>query len=64
MPMYNLTEYRDNYSKTSGSLWQCCRDEPFLDNNGAIVDFLANSDHSASFELKTEVASRTGNNGI
>ena len=21
MPMYNLIEYRDNYSKTSGSLW-------------------------------------------
>ena len=26
-PMYNLTEY-DNYSKTSGRLWQCYRDEP------------------------------------
>ena len=24
MPMYNLTEYSDNYSKTSGSLWQYC----------------------------------------
>ena len=22
MPMYNLTEYSDNYSDTSGSLWQ------------------------------------------
>ena len=22
MPMYNLLEYSDNYSKTSGSLWQ------------------------------------------
>ena len=22
MPMYNLIEYNDNYSKTSGSLWQ------------------------------------------
>ena len=21
IPMYNLTEYRDNYSDTSGSLW-------------------------------------------
>ena len=21
MPMYNLIEYSDNYSKTSGSLW-------------------------------------------
>ena len=24
MPMYNLIEYSDNYSKTSGSLWQYC----------------------------------------
>ena len=22
MPMYNLTEYSDNYSDKSGSLWQ------------------------------------------
>ena len=26
IPMYNLIEYSDNYSKTSGSLWQCCKD--------------------------------------
>ena len=25
--MYNLTEYSDNYSDTSGSLWQFKRDE-------------------------------------
>ena len=24
MPMYNLIEYSDTYSKTSGSLWQYC----------------------------------------
>ena len=28
MPMYNLIEYSDNYSKTSGSLWKYCKDEP------------------------------------
>ena len=28
MPMYNLIEYRDNYAKTSGSLWQYYRNEP------------------------------------
>ena len=28
MTMYNLIEYSDNYSKTSGSLWQYYRDEP------------------------------------
>ena len=28
MPMYNLTEYSLNYSKTSLSLWQYYKDEP------------------------------------
>ena len=28
MPMYNLIEYSDNYSKTSGSLWQYYNDDP------------------------------------
>ena len=27
MLMYNFLEYNDNYSKTSGSLWQYYRDE-------------------------------------
>ena len=26
--MYNLIEYSDNYSKTSGSLWQYYKDDP------------------------------------
>ena len=28
MPMYNFIEYSDNYSKTSGSLWQYYKDDP------------------------------------
>ena len=28
MPMYNLIERSNNYSKASGSLWQFHRDEP------------------------------------
>ena len=28
MPMYNLIEYSDNYSKTSESLWQYYKDDP------------------------------------
>ena len=28
MPMHNFIEYIGNYSKTSGSLWQYCRNEP------------------------------------
>ena len=31
MPMYNLIEYSDNYSDTSGSLWDFKRDE-IVDN--------------------------------
>ena len=27
MPMYNLLEYSDNYSMTSGCLWNYYRDE-------------------------------------
>ena len=41
-PMYNIMEYSDNYSKTSGSLWEYCRDIPAVDNNKAIVNFTDN----------------------
>ena len=43
MSMYNLIEYSDNYSKTSGSLWQCCKDVPAVDNNNAIANFAENN---------------------
>ena len=39
MPTYNLIEYSDNYSKTSGSLWQYCKDILSVDNGNAIVNF-------------------------
>ena len=39
IPMYNLINYSDNYSKTSGSLWQCCKDIPAVNNADNIVDF-------------------------
>ena len=34
MPMYNLIEYSDNYSESSGSLYQFKRDEPPMNNDG------------------------------
>ena len=40
---YNLIEYSDNYLKTSGSLWQYCKDIPVVDNTNAIVNFAANN---------------------
>ena len=64
MPMYNLTEYRDNYSKTSANLWHYYRDEPFLNGNGAIADFPADNDNSALFKFKTNIAGRAGSDGI
>ena len=39
MPMYNLIEYSDNYAKTTGSLWQYCKDIPARDNNNQILEF-------------------------
>ena len=48
MLMYNLMEYSDNYSKTSGSLWKYYRDEPAL-NSCVIANFPCNS---ASFKFK------------
>ena len=55
MPMYNLIEYSDAYSKTSGSLWQYYRDEPALDNNDNIIDFPANNSNSISFKFKQQI---------
>ena len=46
MSMYNLIEYSDNYSGTSGSLWQFKRDE-VSDNN---VDLTINSFQSFKCE--------------
>ena len=32
IPMYNVIEHIDNYSKTSGILWQYCRDKQAVNN--------------------------------
>ena len=53
--MYNLTEYSDVYSKTSGSLLQYYRDEPALDNNKNIIDFSRGSNNIILFKLKQEI---------
>ena len=38
MPMYNLIEYSDNYSDTSGSLWQFIREEVPGNNADLTID--------------------------
>ena len=62
MPMYNLIEYSDNYAKTTGSLWQYCKDIPARDNKDEIFAFDANN-LTDSFKFKAKLAGQTGNNG-
>ena len=58
MPMYNLIEYSDNYSDTSGSLWNFKRDE--IINNADVT----NDNNSPSFKYKASIIGNTENNGI
>ena len=51
MPMYNLIEYKKNYRKTTGSLWNYYRDEP---DNDEIRD-------SKSFKYRTSITGNTPN---
>ena len=64
MPMYDLIEYSDAYLKTSGSLWQYYRDEPALDNNGNVIDFLEDNNNSASLKSKQKITGQTGKGSI
>ena len=62
MPVYNLIEYSDNYSKTSGSFWQYCKDIPAV-NVGDIVDFNgANATDSFNFTTKRTDQTADNNN--
>ena len=55
VPMYNLLEYSNNYSMTSGSLWNYYRDEINDDANENASDNRINNNktiRSKSFEYK------------
>ena len=58
MPMYNLIEYSNIYSKTSGILWQYCRDELVLDDNDTIADFNIANAITDSFKSKEKIIGR------
>ena len=62
MPMYNLIEYNDNYSETSGILWQYCRDEPAVNDDFAIVNIVTNNTTSL-FKTKKKTTGETDNDG-
>ena len=59
MPMYNLIECSDNYSKRCGSLWQYCKDIPAVNNNGEIVNFAVNN-LTDSFDFKAKMTGQIG----
>ena len=58
IPMYNLIEYSDNYSKTSGSLWQYCKEILAVNDNGDIVYFNG-ANATDSFNFKTKITGQT-----
>ena len=62
MPMYNVIEYSDNYSKTYGILWQYCKDISAVYNNNAIVNFTDNN-LTGSFNFNVKMTGQTGNDG-
>ena len=58
MPMYNLIEYSDNYSDTSGSLWNFKRDE--IINNADVI----NDNNASSFKYKANLIGNTDADGV
>ena len=66
MPLYNLLEYSDNYSITSGSLWNYYSDDINDDVNGNNADNSKISNNktitSKSLEYKTKIIGKTRDN--
>ena len=60
MPVYNLIEYSDNYSDTSGSLWQFKRDE--IEDVDLVVDDNHIPNNLLSFKYKSSFI--TNRNGV
>ena len=57
IPMYNLIEYSDNYSDSSGRLWRFKRHE--IANNANVT----NDDNGSSFKYKENLIANTEANG-
>ena len=60
MPMYNLLKYSKNYSKTTGSLWNYCKDE-LTDDTSDNNNLNKNVINSKSFKYKTSITGSTYN---
>ena len=63
MSTYNLIEHSDNYSKTSGSLSQYCKEIPAVYNAGNIVDF-DGANATDAFNFKTKITGKTNDDRI
>ena len=61
MPMYNLIEYSNNYSKISGNLWQYYGDESNLTDAVILANFPSNS---VSLKFRQKITCSTGDDGI
>ena len=61
--MYNVIEYSDNYSKTSGILWKYCRDVPAANDDDEITDFAEANATTDLFNLKVKLTDQTDGNG-
>ena len=64
--MYSLLEYSDNYSMTTGRLWNCCRDEVNDEENENNDEGNKENDiktiKSKSFENKAKTIGSTPDN--
>ena len=56
MPMYNLIEYSNNYADSSGSLYQCKRDESPMNDAGNPNNVAL--DNSKSFKYKASLSGK------
>ena len=57
MPMYNVIEYSDNYSDSSGNIWSFKRDD--VVNNADVT----NDDKTPSFQYKANLIAKTNADG-
>ena len=67
MPMYNLLEYSDNFSKTSGNLWNYYRDEvnDSANENNDVNSYRINNNKTVTskfFKYKTKIVGNTRDN--
>ena len=63
MPMYNLIEYSNNYAKTTGSLWQYCKNILARNANNNNIVIFAEDNITDSFKFKAKITGQTGDDG-